>query len=190
MQERAANIEIAFPTRGKHQRGQCVDSDANNRNPNNGAGPDLSRIVETTQCFPCNCADGDKQKNRVEQRRQYRAATKPVSFAFRRKSLGHHARSPREQKAEDIAQVVTGVGDQCERMSKEPENRFEQHICRIKRNADDERSIKEVRRRVRMRVFVSHDQSMWAIILGPPVRKNRTTRKAAIARKMMFSTVV
>src|SRR6266446_10247075 len=120
MQERAANIEIAFPTRGKHQRGQCVDSDANNRNPNNGAGPDLSRIVETTQCFPCNCADGDKQKNRVEQRRQYRAATKPVSFAFRRKSLGHHARSPREQKAEDIAQVVTGVGDQCERMSKEP----------------------------------------------------------------------
>lgn len=35
-----------------------------------------------------------------------------------------------------------------------------------------------------------YSYSMWASIFGPPVLKNRTRSSAAMARKMMFKTVV
>jgi hypothetical protein len=67
---------------------------------------------------------------------------------------------PSEQESQDVAQVVSRVRDEGERMSNESKGRFEQNICGVQGDPDDERSAK-IRRRmrmvgVRMGVFVSH----------------------------------
>ena len=70
VQKRAANIEIAFASGHKHQRGCGVDSDAEKRNPNHGARGDVSRSIEAAYRFPCDRADRYEQENCIKQRGQ------------------------------------------------------------------------------------------------------------------------
>src|SRR4029077_14225143 len=106
-------------------------------------------------------ADGDKKKDRIKQCRQNRRAAESVSFSLCWQTLGHRARAPSEQEAKHVGEVVTRVCDQRQRMSEKSENRLEDNISGVQRNAYCEGSIQTRRRMrmvgVRMRVFVSHD---------------------------------
>ena len=74
----------------------------------------------------------------------------PVSEALGRRTPGEDARQPGDAKSKDVAEIVSGVGQQRHRVAHQAVERFDDDEAEIERDADGE-GFAEARRRVGVR---------------------------------------
>ena len=91
------------------------------------------------------------KKDRVEQGGKDRRAAHPVSEALGRRTPGEDAREPGDAKSKDVAEIVSGVGQQRHGIAHQAVERFDDDEAEIERDADRE-SFAEARRRMGVRV--------------------------------------
>jgi len=99
--------------------------------------------------FPGHGAECDEQDDRVGEGGQDRAAAEAVGAPGRRSACGEDAGALRDEQTEDIAEIVSGVGEQGDRVGPEAEDRLVNDEVHVERGADRERGS-EVVENVRM----------------------------------------
>ena len=87
----------------------------------------------------------------VGQRHQDRAALQPVGVARRRATLDQRRRAPRHHQAQNVAQIVAGVGQQGERVGDDAIGRLDDDEADIEGDADGKGAV-VVRRPVAVRM--------------------------------------
>ena len=138
MKECAPDVEIAFSPGQKHQRRDAVDHDPNGSDDHHRFPADFAGMGEAPQRFPGDSADSNQQQNRIPECGENGRATKPVGSTYSRSGLAEIICSPGEQESEDIAEVVSCVGEQGERMRRDSKNDLRDNERDVEGGADCE----------------------------------------------------
>jgi hypothetical protein len=96
----------------EHQGRGGVDHHAQAGDDHHRTGSGRFRRREAADGLPGDGADRDQQQDRVGQRGQDGALAQAVGAARARRALGQDDRAPGQDQAQDVRQVVAGVGQQ------------------------------------------------------------------------------
>ncbi len=156
MHECAADIQIFLATRHKKPGGGAIEHDADRSHPDDNVCIDNIAVTEAPHGFPCDRADCDEQKNRIEQRGHDRRAPPPISAPRGRRTFRQITRAPCENQPEHITEVVSRIREQRERVAENSEDNLHEDIGNVQSHTDGERTM-EIRWSVGMVVIMRHD---------------------------------
>ena len=163
VQKRAADIEVAVaPAQEKYRRAR-IDDDADGGDDHHQFPGDRLRFEEALDRAQRNRARRHQQEHGVEQRRENGCAAQAIGEALRGCAFHQHARHPRHDEAEHVAEIVPGVRDQRHRMADDAECHTDDHKKNVQRDADAERES-EIGRRMAVAMTV-----MMAVTVMPVI---------------------
>ena len=199
MKERAFDVEIAFSPGEKHYRRHAVDHDPNGSDDHHRFSADLAGIGEAPESLPSDAADSNEQQNCVREGSENGRAAKPVRSSRGRWRLTEIVSPPGEQQPEHIAEVVSRVREQRERMRRDPKNNLRDDERDIERGANRE-CHSEIFSRLRGRIAtirmcariitVVHHAKIARLCSGQVKNHTRSSRKILDAGRTVMRRVL
>ncbi len=120
----------------EEERGQPVHADAHECHDDDGHSRHRLGVRQALHRSEDDRADGDQQDDGVEERHQDRGTAQPVGIATARAAPRQRDRAPRGGEAQDIAEIVAGIGQKRDRMGDETKQRLDADKGEIERDAD------------------------------------------------------
>ena len=127
------------------QGGSAIDQDADGGDDHHRFRRDRFGGSKSLRGFQRNGPHRDQEDDGVGERGQNRGGAKAVSVARARRSARGGARAPGQQKAEDVAEIVSGVRKQSHRVPDYAVNRLEANEGDIQARPDGEGEPKVAR---------------------------------------------
>src|SRR5208283_3051488 len=95
-------------------------------------------MADTPYRLPGDAAGHDQQDDRICESSEDRAAAQPIGKTVARPTAAQHSRTPGQRETENVAEVVPGIGEQCERPGEDPGDRLAGDIKKVEGNPDRE----------------------------------------------------
>src|SRR5262249_61798792 len=111
VQERSANVQVAFASGREQKRSSTVNENTDCCYDDHGFASDFTRIAKSPNGFPRNAANSDHQQNRIGERCENRRAAESISPAGSWPRPAEVNGAPCEQKSQYIAEIVAGISD-------------------------------------------------------------------------------
>ena len=125
----------------KSKGGHPVDENAGGGDPDDDRAGDRNRMVDPPQRLPGDAAGHHQQDDGIGEGGEDRAAAQPIGKPVARPKAAQHGRTPRQREAENVAEVVPGIGEQCQRPGEDPSDRLAGDIEKVEGDSDRKGTI-------------------------------------------------
>ena len=133
VEEGTASVDVVLLLTAESPCGETVDDDAHSGSPDDEGAIDIGRVHKFAYALDHDGADGDEENDGVEERDKHGglavAVGKASSGAAGGQLEGHHG----QQEREDVAEVVSGIGEQAQRVPDKTGDGFDDDECQIER---------------------------------------------------------
>ena len=170
-----AHVDIVILLGNQQPGGESVHQDADAGGPADGARVDLDRtgIQQFLNAFNQDDAHGDQEDDGVQQGNEDGTLAIAIGKPFGRVACGKPDGHECQQQAEDVAQVVSGIGKEPQRAGSESHARLDQDKAQVEGHGQHQMPLLNVMMVVVMMMFVcvlAH-KSVRIICLGPCTSK-------------------
>jgi hypothetical protein len=157
----------------KEQRsGNAVDECSAKGDPNDRSGIDSLRRLQTQDRLPEHAARRHEQKGRIGERSENGQPTVAVGTAFGRFSLRQHRGGACQEQAENVAEIVTGVGEESHGVRKDSKDGFDDDERKIKKDADAKRARRVgVGSVMDVRVLVTGTRMLVTVVMAAVIHR-------------------
>jgi hypothetical protein len=126
-----ANIDVLFMTLLKQKCGCRIHRNSAQGHPDNRPTLHFTWFSETPDSFPGYPARSHKKEYGVRQGSENRRTFHPVGATLCRRSLPEMDCAPRQQQSQDVAKVMTSIGQKRERMGQNAEDSLNAHVGNV-----------------------------------------------------------
>lgn len=155
MQISPLDIQVLLLIADKQPGRERIDHDADAGHPRDTVAVDRLRIIQFADALDQNHADGHEQNAGVEQRDEHGTLPITVGIACRRLHASQPESDQRQHQADYVAQVVSGVRDQRDRVEPKSGSELDADENQIQHDTEHESPIQVVDRQM-MVMIVSH----------------------------------
>src|SRR5438477_7336769 len=138
MQKSGSDIEVAPAPGHEQQCRRAVDDDPDCGDDDDDHAGERLRRLEAADGLPGDPAGDDEQQDGVGERYEDGAAAEPVGVATAGPALAEDRGAPGRRESEHVPEIVSGIGEQCERVRDHPVKHLGDDIGRVERHADRE----------------------------------------------------
>ena len=144
VQESAVDIEVGLAVLHQQPGGQSVDDDTCTGCPSDGFARHVCRIAQAIDAFNHNSPYSHQQDDGIQQRNQDSGFLVTIGEVQTGRMSGQTKCNEGQHQAEHVAQIVSGIGKQTQRIINKADNSLDKNEQQIQRYTDNEYLVKRI----------------------------------------------